>query len=99
MRHLPLNIELWRREGEAFELERGRYRAADERPITRRFRGLPVIFGHDDLRGFTSEQIRPEDVINGRSIIIRSHRQNDRGTRVVVPNLNRIDLVPMTAFA
>lgn len=58
-----------------------------------------MILGHDDLRRLHRRKIGPKHVIGGRASIRHRHGQHQGRAGVIVPDLGRIDPVPMAPLA
>src|SRR6202158_4157746 len=86
-----------RRQLEALEREAGRDRAAGKRPIAEAFRRLPRARRHRDLRNLAAGEIgaKADDFFLGAV----DHRQLQRRAGVIVPDLDRVDAVPVRALA
>ena len=56
-----------------------------------------MIYGNDELRRAFA-QIRREQVFSGGPLVCFCERQDQRRTRVLMPDFCRIDLMPMAAF-
>ena len=94
---LSVRFPARRCEIEAVGGERGRHRAADERPVASAPRRLPRVRGHDQLWSFAVREIgaehRGEDAAGGRG------RMVDRRAEIVMPDLDRVDAMPLRHFA
>ncbi len=93
------DVEARRRQREPVEGKAGADGAAHERPARPGPRGLPVIPRHDDLRRLTAGEVGAEDVILRRPRLGCGQRQDQGPARVEMPDLGRIDPVPMARLA
>src|SRR5215510_8478830 len=74
-------------------------RAADQRPVAEAFGGLPGIGGNNGLRPFAGGEIGPErNALDRRSLASRD-RERKRCACVVVPDLGRVDPMPVRTLA
>ena len=71
--------------------------AADQRPVAGAFGGLPGLRRHDRLRYFAGGEIGTEP--DAASAIAIGDLQHQRAAGVIVPDLHRIDAMPVRAFA
>src|ERR1700748_1108453 len=84
---------------EALELEPGRDGAADQRPLTKTLRRLPGVGRHYRLRPLAGAEIGAQREAFDRAVGVERDLELERGAGVIVPGLDRIDLVPMRALA
>jgi len=98
-RALKRNIETFFGKNESVKREAGAYRAADQGPVACGFRRLPPVFRHDPLRALAIRDVRPEADVGPWSCGRLAPFQGKRRARVIVPDLDRIDLVPMAWLA
>src|ERR1043166_1099543 len=89
----------FRRQLETLEFESRRDRAAHERPVPEAFCGLPMARRHNGLRPFTLRQIGPEHDALDRPRVARRDIERERRAGVVVPDLDRINPMPVRALA
>src|ERR1700754_430098 len=71
--------------------------ASNQRPVAVAFGGLPNACGYDGLWHFAGGKIRAES--NAMMAAVIRNQQRQRTSRVIMPDLDRIDAVPMRAFA
>lgn len=93
------NVETGRREGEAVEGKRGRDGAAYQRPVACGFGRLPVIHRHDALWPMASGDVGAEYLDPCRALLGVGGAQTQRRARVKMPDLGRVNLVPVTGRA
>ena len=86
-----------RRQFEFRKIETRRDRASDQRPVAGAFRGLPRLRRHDRLRHFAGGEIGTEPDAALAAVIGDLQRQRVAG--VVMPDLHRIDAMPVRALA
>src|SRR5262249_18391940 len=84
---------------EGLELESGRNGAADQRPLTESLRGLPRVRRHYGLRPLAGGEIGSQREAFDRAVGVERDLERERRAGVIVPDLDRIDLVPMRALA
>ncbi len=77
----------------SFELKTGRYGASDQRPVPRRFRGLPSAGRHNSLGLLAAKDVRAKRDTNALPTVIDVKPYGSTGMKV--PNLGRVDAVPM----
>ena len=75
----------------------GRYRAADQGPVAVALGGLPGVRRHDRLRHFAGREIGAE--LDAALAAVIGDLQRQRRARVVVPDLDGIDAMPVRALA
>ena len=88
-----------RRELECGKVETGCHGAAGQAPFPEALRRLPAIGRHDRLRALARCEIGSERDALDRALRSCSDLEHERGTGMVVPDLDGIDLVPMRALA
>src|SRR4029453_2838713 len=87
-----------RRQFELRKFESGSNRAADQGPVAGALGGLPRARGHDRLRPFVASHVGAEpDRVPGAALM--GDLQDQRRAGVVVPDLDRIDTVPVRALS
>src|SRR5262245_43297491 len=79
------------RELKARELESGRDRAADQRPIAEGFRRLPGMRRHHRLRAFAGGEVASENDALGGAVVTCSKLELERTAGVIVPDFGRVD--------
>src|ERR1700681_3941367 len=79
------------------KIESGCDRAPDQRPVAAAFGGLPGMRRHDGLRQFTCREVGAESK-TPLPVVIRDP-QRQRAAGVIVPDLYRIDAMPVRALA
>ncbi len=79
------------------KIESGRDGAADQRPVASAFGGLPRMSRNDRLRLLVRRQVGAKS--DHALTIVVSDPQRQRFAGVVVPDLDRIDAVPVRALA
>ena len=87
-----------RRHLERCKLKSRRDRAAHQCPRAEAFGSLPVAGRHDTLRPLAHRDVRADLHAADRAAGSR-HLQHQRRTRVVVPDLGRIDAMPVRSLA
>ena len=86
-----------RRQFELRKIESRRDGASDQRPVAGAFGGLPCVRRHDRLRHFAGGEIGTEP--DAALAVIVGNLQRQRAAGVIMPDLHRIDAMPMRALA
>src|SRR4029078_11051355 len=74
-----------------------RHGAADQRPVAGALGGLPGVRRHDRLGLLAGRKVRPE--LETPLPVIVSDLQRQRASRVIVPDLDGVDAVPVRTLA
>src|SRR6266481_6647787 len=90
-------LPAFRRQLERCKIKSGRDRAADQGPVAAAFGGLPGVRRHDGLWQFAGREIRAEPE-TPLPVVIRS-LQCQRAAGVIMPDLDRVDAMPVRALA
>ena len=90
-------LSAFRRKLEFRKLKSRRHRAADQGPVAIALGGLPGVRRNDGLRCFAGRDIRAER--HAASCTTISNLQRQRRARLIVPDLYRIDAMPVRALA
>ena len=98
-RRLGAGRPVRRRHLEAANSKSRRDRAADQRPVAEAFRRLPVARRHDALRPLARRDDRRRASCGGSRPRSSGHLEHQRRARIVVPDLDRIDPMPVRALA
>jgi len=85
-----------RRQFELRKIEPGRHGASNQRPVACACRGLPGLRGHDGLRHVACGEIRTE---NDAAPVAIGDLQRQRTPGVIVPDLDRVDAMPVRTLA
>ncbi len=86
-----------RRQFKRCKIKAGCHGAADQRPVAASLCGLPRTRGNDRLRHFAGGQIGAEP--DGVAAQVIGDLQGQRATCVIMPDLHRIDAMPVRALA
>ena len=92
-----MRLPILRRQFEFRKVESGRDGAADQRPVAGAFGRLPGMRRHDRLRRFAGSEVGAEPDAALPAVIGDLQRQRAAG--VIMPDLHRIDAMPVRALA
>src|SRR5262249_53739031 len=84
---------------ETGELESGRDRAADQRPVAEGFCRLPGMRRHHCLRTLAGGEVASENEAFDRAVAACCELELERAAGVIVPDFGGVDAVPVRALA